>query len=90
MGSIPTPIIEQKVTGIFMKEIWVVTGQTESCDDIGPHVFEKEPTEDDLRDLAEWEHNDECLNQDNKGNCDCGPGDFGSYSHFEVKQVKQK
>lgn len=73
-----------------MKEVWVVTGQTESGDDIGPFVFDTKPTESELRELAEWFHEDDCPNSDDKGTCECGPGDFGSYSHFEVNKVTKK
>jgi len=69
-----------------MKKVWVVTGQTESSDAIGPYVFRSEPTENDWRQIAEWFHEEDCANQDNIS--ECGPGYFGSYSHFQIEEVE--
>ncbi len=57
-------------------KIFIVTGKSESGDSYGPELFKKEPTQEQLKELAhKWDFFD--------GE---GPGDFGSYVHLKVRE----
>ncbi len=61
-----------------MKEVYALTGVSESSDQFGPFVFRKEPTGKEkmelIRDRCDWEEED-------------GPGDYGSYTYLTVSKV---
>lgn len=63
--------------------VWCVTGHSESGDDYGPWLFNKKPTQKQLKKL---------LKEDCPGEWDDGPGAFGSYVHlskpFEVSIIE--
>lgn len=60
-----------------MKSVWVIFMKSESGDNYGPYVFDKEPTDDQLKDFLK-EHCPGDFDDDEDG-----PGVFGSYLHIE-------
>jgi hypothetical protein len=74
------------------KEIWIVTGRSESGDDYGPEVFDHEPTPEEL---SEWCHGNDgyfAAGYDNvqemKDAGAEGPGYDGSYIYPVIKHRK--
>lgn len=65
------------------KQIWIVTGESESGDDYGPTPFDHAPNEEEL---ARWAH--ECDGHFNDPeemkDWENGPGYAGSYVHVTV------
>ena len=70
------------------KNIWIVTGRSESGDDYGPEVFDHEPTDEEL---FEWCHGKDgyfaasfdSIN-DMLEAADEAAGDYGSYVYVAV------
>jgi len=67
-----------------MQIVWCVTGHSESGDDYGPWLFDKKPTQKQLKKMLK----EDCPNEWD----DEGPGAFGSYVHlkgpFEVSIIE--
>lgn len=61
------------------KEVWVVTGESESGDDYGPKRYNKKPDKEDLKNFI-TDYTQEDIEID-------GPGDFGSYVHLKVEKI---
>jgi hypothetical protein len=64
--------------------VWVVTAKSESSDEYGPWVFEREPTDEQLeafcrkecpQEFGIYESDEDDLEEND------GPGDWGSYLH---------
>lgn len=58
-------------------KIWVITGHSESGDDLEPVLYLNEPTEEEKKELALEFDSDEDLD---------GPGDYGSYVYLKVAE----
>jgi len=61
-----------------VKRVWTISFVSESSDDYGPYLFDREPTEEELRAFVKTFGDDAPKDAD-------GPGIFGSYLHVESK-----
>ncbi len=61
------------------KEIWMVSGTSESGDFFGPLLFDSAPSDKTLKDLCyKWDGDED----------EDGPGDYGSYIHLSILKTK--
>lgn len=60
--------------------VWLITGKSESCDEMFPRIYSHKPTEEELKAIID-DLNEEEAETD-------GPGDFGSYWFLKTTKIE--
>lgn len=74
----------------IMNKVWVITGRTESGDDIGPYVLDYEPTRLEMHEIVRADMPEEYMEYDETGEIyiELTPEKYGlSYAYPEVNET---